>query len=71
MSKQLCNPTDELWKFVVLNFRTQKKAAVHFGISQAMLSAVINKKRPIPKSILDAIGVEKVITICYVKKDAP
>ena len=47
---------------VIAEYGTQKKFAAAFGISEAVLSDVLNGRREPSTIILDAVGFERIVT---------
>lgn len=67
-AERICNVQDEIWRFVRLNFRTQKEAAAAMGISSAFLSAVMHGKKKPTKAILDVVGIEERTVTTYMRR---
>lgn len=52
---------EDLRSFVA-TLGTQKKAAEKLGVSEVMVSEIMLRKRPIPRSVARVIGYHKVVT---------
>jgi len=51
-------PAELFALYIKCNFKTQRAAADHFGITQASISQVVNGKRSPSAAMLEAAGIK-------------